>query len=328
MRIGLGLYPDVAAPEVVRLGRLAESLGYAGIWLPDSHLLWREPYVVLGALGLATRTIRLATAVTNPLTRRPSVTASAFATLAELAPGRAVIGIGVGDSALRTMGEKPATLRHLEASIADIRTLLTGAGLGENPAFRLAFAPGEIIPIYIAASGPRMLHLAGRIADGVILMNGTAPDLISAADALIGAGEREAGRAPGTVKRLVWAAAHVAPGDPRTSYDALRYNVARAILRDLPGLDSATRALASQVRAHYDYAQHGSAQAGFARLIPDALVPRFTFAGRPEDVAAQIRALGALGIDEVALAIPEAPGALAREAVMRLLSPGALASLA
>ena len=84
MRVSLGLYPDVAAGDVVRTGVLAEALGYHGVWLADSHLLWREPYMILGALAARTRTIRLATAVTNPLTRHPTVTASAFCTLAGL----------------------------------------------------------------------------------------------------------------------------------------------------------------------------------------------------------------------------------------------------
>lgn len=324
MRVSLGLYPDQAAGGVVRTGVLAEALGYHGIWLADSHLLWREPYTILGALAAQTRTIRLATAVTNPLTRHPTVTASAFCTLAELSDGRAVVGISIGDSSLRTMGLTPATVDRLSRTVADLRELLQGRRicLPEGRSAQLAFAGGYDIPIYVAATGPRMLRLAGQIADGVILMNGVAPDLIQAASALVAAGAVEAGRDPGAVRRVVWAACHASNDSPEKSVAAVKYNVARTILRNIPGpIDAATRAVAEMVRERYDYAQHGAADADFAALIPDDLVPRFAFAGTPRAVSAQLDALRDIGVEEVALAIPAVPDNAARDAVLRLLAP-------
>jgi 5,10-methylenetetrahydromethanopterin reductase len=327
MKISLGLYPDEPANELVRLGELAEGLGYESLWVADSPLLWREPYCILGALAAKTQRIRLATAVTNIVTRHLAITASAFCTLAELTGGRAVIGISVGDSALATLGRKPVPVDALGRAIGELRELTRGKAtrIADGPEARISYARGGAIPIYVAATGPRMLRLAGRLADGVILMNGVAPDLIGAAIELLHAGAREAGRDPAEVKIVVWAACHAAADDPRLSYRAVKYNVARAILRNLPGpIDELTRATAEEVRKRYDYAQHGDARAGFAALVPDALVPRFAFAGSARDVAAQIAALERLGVDEVALAVPSAPEFGARSAVVELMAAAAL----
>ena len=88
--------------------RKAEDAGYAFAWVIDSQLLWQDAYVYM-ARGLAeTERIVFGTAVTNPLTRHLTVTASGFGTLAQLHPGRVALGIGRGDSAVRPMGLPPA----------------------------------------------------------------------------------------------------------------------------------------------------------------------------------------------------------------------------
>lgn len=325
MEISLGLYPNAPASALVRTAQLAERSGYARIWMADSHLLWREPHTMLGAIAQVTDRIGLATCVTNPLTRHPTVTAAAFATLAELSGGRATLGISVGDSSLKSMGLKPATMARLADCIRDLRALFAGeaAVVAGGDAATVSYAGQHTVPIDIAATGPKMLKLSGAIADGVVLMNGVAPELIQAACDLIAEGAREAGRDPASVRRVVWAACHVSAENPQRSINLCKYNVARAILRNIPGpIDERTRAVAEQVRARYDYAQHGDAAADFAELIPDDIVPRFAFAGSPDDIRGQIRALEGLGIEEVALAVPLDPDSIGRDAIVSLMAPG------
>ncbi|MCP5151949.1 MAG: LLM class flavin-dependent oxidoreductase [Ectothiorhodospiraceae bacterium] len=318
MDISLGLYPDTPAASLVDTARRAERHGLSAVWLADSHLLWREPYVLLGAMALATERVRLATCVTNPVTRHPSVTAAAFVTLAELSGGRATLGISIGDSALRTLGMRPVTVDRLAGCIAELRALIRGDDAGQGTGIR--YADGCRLPIAVAASGPRMLALAGALADEVVLMNGVAPDLVGAACRLVDDGARQAGRDPAAVRRVVWAACHMSQDDPARSLDRCRYNVARAILRDLPGNDDPlTLEVAARIRERYDYAAHGDPGAAFATLVPDALVPRFTFAGTPADVRARILELEALGIDEVALAVPRDPDAAGRDRVVECI---------
>ena len=314
MKISLGIYPSEVPSDIIASARLADDLGYSALWILDSHLLFHEVYTLLGALAVSTKKVRLGTAVTNPLTRHPTVTAAAFATLAELSGGRASLGISVGDSALKSMNLETAKMSVLAETVALCRNLMAGetVSFGEGKTARLHHL-GPSVPIYVAATGPRMLGLAGGIADGVILMNGIAPELIGEAVRIVREGERAAGRKEGSVKAAVWAACH-------PSRQAVKFNVARAILRKIPGpIDDLTRAVAARVKEAYDFAQHGRAEADFARLVPDEIVTRFAFAGNYEEIAEQIRALEACDVDEVVLAIPVAPDIVSRDVIMQEL---------
>jgi 5,10-methylenetetrahydromethanopterin reductase len=316
MKISLGIYPNETPADIIASARLADSLGYSTLWVLDSHLLFHEVYTLLGALAVATTRIRLGTAVTNPLTRHPTVTAAAFSTLAELSAGRASLGIGVGDSALKSMNLSAAKMSVLADTVSLCRRLLAGeaAALGEGKTAQLQHV-GPGVPIYVAATGPKMLQLAGRLADGVILMNGIAPELIRAAVAIVGEGARAANRQPGSVKIAVWAACH-------PDLQAVKFNVARAILRNIPGQrDDRTRQVAETVKLAYDFRQHGSAQADFARLIPDEIASRFVFFGEYAEISRQVGALEACGVDEVVLAIPVAPKLTPRDVIVRALAP-------
>lgn len=325
MKISLGVYPNQTPSEIIETGRLADELGFATMWVLDSHLLFWEVYTLFGALAVSTKRIRLGTAVTNPLTRHPTVTASAFSTLAVLSSGRATLGISVGDSALKAMNLDIAKIATLAETVHQCRALLAGdeVSFGPDKIAKLHHAGvSTFVPIYVAATGPRMLKLSGEVADGVILMNGVAPPLIQAAIDIVREGERAAGRSEGATKIVVWAACH-------PDREAVKFNVARAILRKIPGpIDDLTRKVAAAVEAAYTYDQHGSAEAEFARLIPDELVPCFAFSGSADAIAAQIAALAGLGVDEVVLAIPSAPGIASRDDVMKQLGPALLKSRA
>lgn len=327
MKYSVGTYPNVSAQEMIATGVLADRLGFHTMWVPDSHLLWREAYVLLGAIASQTTSIRLATAVTNPMTRHLTVTSSAFSTLDELSGGRATLGISVGDSALKTMGLQISTVDNFEASLKMIQGLLRGETVdvpGGDTA-TIAHAKNRNVPIYVASTGPRMLKLAGRLADGVVLMNGVAPDLLQAAIDKVHEGAREVGRDPSEVKIVVWAACHANNENPSESVNAVKYNIARAILRGMPGeVDELTKATAEKVKQAYNYAQHGSAEADFAALVPDELVPRYTFAGTGDDVRKQVEKLEGLGIDEIAFAIPDASSIKPRDEVIEILAASVL----
>jgi 5,10-methylenetetrahydromethanopterin reductase len=316
LKISLGIYPNETPADIIASAKLADRLGYSTLWVLDSHLLFHEVYTLLGALAVATSRIRLGTAVTNPLTRHPTVTAAAFSTLAELSGGRASLGISIGDSALKSINLAPAKMSVLAEAVALCRTLLAGdpVSIAEGKTTQLHHV-GPSVPIYIAATGPKMLELAGRIADGVLLMNGIAPELIREAVGIVRDGERSAGREKGCVKVAVWAACH-------PNRDAAKFNVARAILRNIPGEgDDRTRRVAESVKQAYDYRQHGRAEADFARLIPDDIVTRFAFSGGYAKIARQIKALEPCGVNEVVLAIPVAAMITPRDVIMRELGP-------
>ena len=181
MRIGLRIPPCRPVPEVVAAARAAEAAGFTDVWVPDSQTLWRDPFVTLAGIAGGTRRVRIGTAVTNVVTRHPSVVAAAANTVAELAPGRFVLGVGVGNSAVEPVGLRSSTHAALRAGVAALRGGLTGDGTAR-------------VPVHVAASGPRNLALAGEAADGAILLAGASPALVAAAVTRIRQAARDAGR--------------------------------------------------------------------------------------------------------------------------------------
>jgi len=180
--------------------RRAEMLGWDAALEPDSQLRRRDTYVLLAAAARATERIVLGPLLANPVNRHPTVTASSIATIDELAPGRTLLGWGVGDTAVRLAGLKPARVKELEASTRLMRALLDGQSVevgAERPARLPHHRP---VPIWIAAGGPRTLRMAGGVADGVFIRVGTHPANISTAVEAIRAGAVEAGRDPSYVR--------------------------------------------------------------------------------------------------------------------------------
>ena len=187
---------DHFAADVAR----AEQLGWDAALQPDSQLRRRDTYVLLAAAARVTRRITLGPLLANPVNRHPSVTASSIATVDELAPGRVLLGWGVGDTAVRLAGLKPAKVAELEAGTRLMRALLDGREVEVGAARPARLPHHRPVPIWIAAGGPRTLRMAGGVADGVFIRVGTHPANIATAVNAIRAGAVAAGRDPGAVR--------------------------------------------------------------------------------------------------------------------------------
>ena len=303
LNFGMTLMPDPPSSRIVELTRLAEANGFSHGWLFDSHVLWMEPYPLLTLMALNTQRMKLGTCVTNPGTREPSVTASAFATLNEISGGRMVVGIGRGDSARRVMGKPPTTLARLEAAITEIRALATGQETmdGDHPV-RMKWATGEL-PIYVAAYGPKALRLAGRAGDGVILQFAD-PDLIRWCLGFVREGCEEAGRD--------WSTFHVMSASP--TFVTANLDEARAQVRWFPAMvsnhvvdlvskyapEDLPPSLTMYVRNRpgYDYQEHGRVGAHHAGFVTDEVVDRFCVIGTVEQCTEKLHALAAAGVNE------------------------------
>ena len=197
MQFGFTLKPDHSLERTIDLTRRAEAAGFEYGWLFDSHVLWREPYVLLTLMAQATNRMRLGTCVTNPATREPSVTASALAVLDELSGGRMDLGIGRGDSARRVLGKPPTTMVTLEEAIVAIKGLVESRSVTyEGTELRLPWTGNWTLPVWVAGYGPMALAMTGRIADGVILQLAD-PDLVAWFVGQIRAAEVAAGRPAG-----------------------------------------------------------------------------------------------------------------------------------
>ena len=301
---------------MIELAKLSEQLGFSHIWVGDSHLIWREAYVNLAAAALNTSTVKLGTGVTNPLTRHPSVVASTYATLEELAPGRFIVGIGLGDSSVETMGMKPAKLEYFEKTIQQMRELLSGKEVQlDTGKIHLLHPSKSRIPVYIAASGPKMLELSGRIADGIIVLVGVADEYIVHAKERIAAGARAAGRRLEDINLVLWVPCAVADNAP--AKDAVKAHVARVVAHPLPYvLDPKEQKVLAEIRKTYDYYHHMDQQANHAEVIPDWLVDKFAIAGTSKECRARVEKLKGSGINQIAI-IPYGVGGADRADTLR-----------
>jgi 5,10-methylenetetrahydromethanopterin reductase len=305
----VGVLPNRPVAEIAEIAVEAERLGFGGIWVADSQSIFRDAYQALAVAATRTTRLQLATGVTNPVTRHLAVIASSIATLAELSGGRAVLGIGVGESAVRMLGLAPARLAQLEAATAALRALLAGepAHVGGHE-IRQVWSGGTA-PIVYAASGPRALRLAGKVADGVLFQVGAHPDLVRYGLEHIDAGMREADRSVDEVRKVLRLACVVdsdrsgARGQARGYVAAAAGTVSWAVPEERmpPGLhDDLTR-----MKERYDYARHTSGDAEHAALISDRIIDAIAVAGTPDEAVPRFRELAELGVDAFCITTAE-----------------------
>jgi probable F420-dependent oxidoreductase len=300
---GFTLKPEHDVRRTVELTRRAEANGFTYGWLFDSHVLWREAYVLLTLMAQATDRMRLGTCVTNPATREPSVTASALAVLNELSQGRMDLGIGRGDSARRVLGKPPTTVATLEEAIGVIRDLVEGRKVTfEGTDLQLTWAGRWRLPVWVAGYGPMALAMTGRVADGVMLQLAD-PDLIRWLVGQVREAEAAAGREPGSVKVMAAAPAHVGPrelGRDRTRwFPALVSNHVVDLVSKYPP-DQLPSALTGYIRDRtgYDYHHHAEVGSANAAFVGDEVTDRFCVLGEVDEHVAKLHELADAGVDQ------------------------------
>ena len=313
MEFGVVLQTDPPAWRVVDLARRAEHYGFRHVWTFDSHLLWQEPYVIYSQILAATHRVTVGPMVTNPSTREWTVTASLFATLNDMFGNRTICGIGRGDSAVRVISGRPATLANLREAVRVIRGLANGEAVPYKGAeLRLPWATESRLPVWVAAYGPKALALAGEMGDGFILQLGD-PDIAAWSIAAVRKAAADAGRAAGDVKICVAAPAYVTDGSQQQlahARDQCRWfggmvgNHVADLVNRYGGEGAAVpRSLTDYIagRQGYDYNEHGRAGNVHTEFVPDEIVERFCVIGPPDSQVAKLRELGDIGVDHFGL---------------------------
>lgn len=306
LEFGIGIFPHEerrSTAEVVEAVRVAEETGFSHAWKGDSQSIFRDPYVTLALCARETSTIQLGTAVTTPVARHPAVTVRAFASLDEVSNGRAILGIGAGDTTCLHLGLKPASTGVLEDAITCMRNLLDGEdGTYEGrkvPALS-TFEPTHV-PIYLAANGPKMLRLAGRLCDGVIASVGATNELLTYVVETIGQAAEEAGRDPKSVDIVVQIGCDVSE-DREEARRNVRTYVARRPIAAVPLEKSGfTAEETRRFQEAYRYQEHMLTQAEHADLVPEEWIDHFSLAGTPDEVIEKLDAFVRAGVNQVFL---------------------------
>ena len=194
---------DGPIEKTVELWKACDDGGVHLFGIPDSAVRSPELYSLVTLCALRTSRMRIMPCVTNPITRHPSVTACAMATLSAIAPGRIALGIATGDSSIWGVGLKPAGVERLRHYILAVKGLLAGEEVSwDGKSFRQqwdAWAPKDHVPVYVACSGPKVLKMAAQTADGVILTMGFSDEDVRYVRGIIAEGCAEVGRDPSEV---------------------------------------------------------------------------------------------------------------------------------
>ena len=276
--VSVGISPRQSFASWARFVASLEAEGVRRIWAIDSQLAMKDVYAGLVVAALNTTRIGLGTGVTNAVTRHPTVTANAIAAVAEISHGRAILGLGAGDSALYGIGLKPQKVAELEEAINFFRSHIDRS-----------------VPIYLAVSQQRMCDLAGRLADGAIVMGPAQPDMVRQQVEWVEGGLKAAGRDRKDVEVEFMATVATSPEDVRSwaSTQARLLSQYREVPASLlPFRDEITASAES-----YDYAQHLSTHATHSGAVSDELVRALAIVGTPDECASRLRELQATGID-------------------------------
>jgi 5,10-methylenetetrahydromethanopterin reductase len=320
----------VASPRgTVRTAAAVEAAGWDGLLVVDSQNLSGDPYVALAMAATTTSRIGLGTGVTNCVTRHAAATACAIASVDRLSNGRAVLGIGRGDSALAHLGRAPARPKVFERYLRQLQTYLGGgsvpfddidvptevapplAGLAlaeAPPASRIDWiaATGRKIQVEAAASGPTVIALAARQADRVMFALGADEARIAWGMDVARKARQEAGLDPAGISFGAYINAACCP-----DIDIARARVKGGLTtfarfsvmhgKASGPVSDSDRAVLHDLHGAYDMRAHTRGDSAQASVLTPDFIDRFAVVGTPDQCIARLKRLAALGLDRIAI---------------------------
>jgi len=233
IRVALRVPVGRPLPDLAAFIARCEDAGLDGVGMHDHPSSGRDAYLALALAAQATQRLRLFPATSSPVVRHPLVLASLAHSLEEIAPGRIDLTVAPGFLSTRSIGQPRAPVTVMREATLELRRLLAGEGVTFGPtATRLRNRSTTPTPVYMLAAGPRMIELAGEVADGAFLMVGLHPLAVRAARARLEAGANRAGRSlanfpvvfvttfglGGAEVGAKWVRSWFAPGQPFLEY--------------------------------------------------------------------------------------------------------------
>jgi 5,10-methylenetetrahydromethanopterin reductase len=234
LRVALRVPVGRSLPDIGAFVAKCEDAGFDSVGIHDHPSSGRDAYLALALAASATHRIQLFPATSSPVVRHPLVLASLAHSLEEVAPGRTCLTVAPGFISTRSIGKPRAGVAFMRESIRDLRRLLAGEEVGFGPtSTRLRNRSATPTPVYLLAAGPRMIELAGEVADGVFLMVGLHPASVRGALHHLEEGARRSGRSladfpmvfvvtlglgPDADVGARWVRSWFAPGQPFLAY--------------------------------------------------------------------------------------------------------------
>jgi 5,10-methylenetetrahydromethanopterin reductase len=303
--------PEAGLAETI--AQRAEAAGWDGLSLTDSQNLVGDPFIAMALGASVTENLRFMTGVTNPATRHAAALATAIATVQEVSGGRAILGIGRGDTALFHLGRPPMPPDDFFARIEELHTYLNGGTVdqqGRPSRLRwLDRARQPAVPIDIAASGPRAVWFAASTVERVTFAVGAEPERMSWALSHAHAAMAEAGRAMADVSFGAYVNVGCHP-DRAVARDLIRGSTAAfAHFSSMPGAPGAglgehDREIVAEVGRRYDSNHHLENAADHTSVLDDDFIDRFAVTGAPDECAARLLELASLGLERFVITGP------------------------
>ena len=298
---------DVVEPRVRSLDAQPRV---TNLWVFDERFE-RDPWVSMGLMGGATDRLVLGTCVTDPLIRHPALTGTAIATLQEATGGRAVLGLGAGMSGFRALGiERRAPATALREAMTFLRTFWTSSDPVEFDGSAFSFHGGRLhhplaapVPIAIAGRGPRILELAGELAEIALVATFTDGPLLDHALERLEAGHGRRSADLPELLRAAWVYTSV-DDDRERARDAVRQGIAVALWGSRPLLAELGITIPQALADLMDsvaYAATPEVLGRAAALIPESLIDACSIAGTPDECVQRFEQLASRGFGHLAL---------------------------
>ena len=219
LRVDLRVPVGAPIPALADLARRAEAAGLDGLGVHDHHHSGRDAYVTLAAMAQASERLTLYPATSNVSLRHPLVLAALANSLAELAPGRVLLTVAPGFLSVEKAGRPQGRIAELRRVVPVLRTLLSGGRAHlDDASLELMYPAPTRVEVLVLASGPRLLELAGEVADGYLMLVGLDPASVAAARAHVAAGAQRAGRDPAELREVLIVPIAVGPPEEARSW--------------------------------------------------------------------------------------------------------------
>jgi 5,10-methylenetetrahydromethanopterin reductase len=286
--------------EGMQIAQYAESRGFDAVWQAESRLV-REATVPMAAFLAVTERIKVGSGVVNNWTRNPALLASTFSTLDDLAPGRVALGIGAWwDPLARKVGiERRKPLQAMRETVEAVRALLNDQNVTYDGEFvhldgvELDYVYQErrpkAVPIYIGATGMKMMELAGEVADGVVLNYLVSPSYNQTAMEHLQVGAERAGRTVDDVDRPQLVVCSL-DEDRQQALDAARLLVTQ-YLGQQPHIMKASgvpQSLLDEIGSVLTWPATHEQVVEASKLVPDDIVQMITASGTREECRAKV----------------------------------------